>query len=43
MKAIKNVKVKSNKDKQTIKNFKKRYYITEVNYNDIMYLLEAYL
>lgn len=43
MKAIKNVKVKSNKDKQTIKNFKKRYYISEVNYNDIMYLLEAYL
>ena len=43
MKAIKNVSVKSNKDKQTIKNFKKRYYISEVNYNDIMQLLESYL
>ena len=41
--AIKNVKVKSNKDKQIIKNLKKRYFISEVNYNDIMYLLEAYL
>lgn len=43
LKDIKNVNVKTSRDKSYIRDFKKRYSISEVNYKDIIYLLEAYL